>query len=56
MAIFTAHHNLRGVGTVDPDAPDQQVQDVGRDMVWLWHCFVVSVCNEGLHHCHTVHS
>lgn len=54
--FFTAHHNLGGVGAVDPDAHDEQVQDLGRNQVRLWYLFVVAPCNVGLHHCHAVHS
>lgn len=54
--FFTAHHNLGGVGAVDPDAHDEQVQDLGRNQVRLRHLFVVAPCDVGLHHCHAVHS
>lgn len=53
--IFTAHHNLGGVGAVDPDALDEEVKDLGRNQVRLWHLFVVAPCNVGLHHCHPIH-
>lgn len=55
MAIFTAHHNLGGVGAVDPDAQDKQVQNLGRNQVRLWHIFVEATCDVGLHHGHAVH-
>ena len=54
-AIFTAHHNLGGVGAVDPDAQDEQVQDGGRDLVRRWHLGAVVTCDVGLHHRHAVH-
>lgn len=55
MAIFAAHHNLGGVGAVDSNAQDKQVENLGRDQVWLRHIFVEASGNVGLHHGHAVH-
>ncbi len=55
-AIFTAYHNLGGIGAIDPDTLDEHVQDLGRNQVRLRHLFVVASCDVGLHHRHAVHS
>lgn len=51
-----SYHDLGSVGRVDADAHNEQVHDVGWDLLLLRNPPVVFLCHIHLHHCHPVHS
>lgn len=50
-----AYLNLRRVSTVDRDAIDDELQNLGWEDVGLWDLAVVSAPDVSLHHGHAVH-
>lgn len=51
----TAYQDLGGIGTVDRNAIDNEVQDLGHEGVRAWELMVTGVSDIRLYHRHAIH-
>lgn len=51
---YTTHQNLGGVGAVDGNGIDEQLQGLGIDGTGVRDLLVVDIADVGLHNCHAI--
>lgn len=51
----STYQELGGIGTVDRNAIDNKVQDLGHKGIRTWELMVTGVSDKSLYHCHAVH-